>query len=229
MAAAAAQGPGQQRQLLSQRSTDSHRGSQLLSQRSTDSRASMELPPSVSQQLPALMEQQDEQQQQAELGSGMASSSLGTGPDNSSSLQTAETWLVLELCDKGCLQVGLLCWSCLLLVHDGLRYLLCTCACPAWKQHLGRGTGGNLRHDSAAAGAICSNPPPPCILRSPLPLHHILQDCIDRGWLRSGPNGPVSLAKVVVTATEIAAGMYTLHRADVLHGDLSPYNVLLTG
>lgn len=56
-----------------------------------------------------------------------------------------------------------------------------------------------------------------------------LQDAIDRGWLRDGTNGPVSLSKVIVTATEIAAGMFTLHKADVVHGDLSPYNVLLSG
>lgn len=46
--------------------------------------------------------------------------------------------------------------------------------------------------------------------------------------MRDGPSGPVSLAKVVVTAAEVAAGMYTLHKADVVHGDLSPYNVLLS-
>jgi serine/threonine-protein kinase RIO1 len=56
-----------------------------------------------------------------------------------------------------------------------------------------------------------------------------LQDAIDRGWLRDGPGGDVSLIKVVVTAAEIAAGMFTLHKADVTHGDLSPYNVLLNG
>lgn len=39
----------------------------------------------------------------------------------------------------------------------------------------------------------------------------------------------MSLVKVVVTAAEVAAGMYTLHKADIVHGDLSPYNVLLTG
>lgn len=56
-----------------------------------------------------------------------------------------------------------------------------------------------------------------------------LQDAIDRGWLLERPGGPVSLAKVIVTATEIAAGMSMLHKADVIHGDLSPYNVLLSG
>lgn len=38
----------------------------------------------------------------------------------------------------------------------------------------------------------------------------------------------MSLFKVMVTAAEVAAGMFTLHKADVVHGDLSPYNVLLT-
>lgn len=67
-----------------------------------------------------------------------------------------------------------------------------------------------------------------------LPLLHrfcskgCLQDAIDRGWLRHGPSGPVSLAKVVVTAAEVAAGMAALHKADIVHGDLSPYNVLLS-
>ena len=56
-----------------------------------------------------------------------------------------------------------------------------------------------------------------------------LQDAIDRGWLLERPGGPVSLAKVIVTATEVAAGMSMLHKADVIHGDLSPYNVLLSG
>lgn len=101
------------------------------------------------------------------------------------------------------------------------------------------------------------------------------QDAIDRGWLREGRGGRISLLKVLVTAAEVAAAMYTLHKvwgaqgaaadchaphprrcqrpgrvrsrcrcphpsptrasthapppqADVVHGDLSAYNVLLT-
>lgn len=70
----------------------------------------------------------------------------------------------------------------------------------------------------------CPAPPPPRYCNK-----GCLQDAIDRGWLRESPGGPVSLVKVVVTATEVAAGMASLHRADVVHGDLSPYNVLLSG
>lgn len=55
-----------------------------------------------------------------------------------------------------------------------------------------------------------------------------LQDAVDCGWLRESPAGPASLVKVLVTATEIASGILGLHRAGVVHGDLSAYNVLLT-
>lgn len=56
----------------------------------------------------------------------------------------------------------------------------------------------------------------------------LLQDAVDRGWLREGPAGPVSTLKLLATAAEIAAGMLHLHSQGIVHGDLSGFNVLLS-
>eukprot|EP00878_Enallax_costatus_P045345 GHUV01054529.1.p1 GENE.GHUV01054529.1~~GHUV01054529.1.p1 ORF type:complete len:141 (-),score=34.80 GHUV01054529.1:42-464(-) len=56
----------------------------------------------------------------------------------------------------------------------------------------------------------------------------LLQDAVDCGWLRESVDGPASLLKVIATATEVASGILALHRAGVVHGDLSAFNVLLT-
>jgi serine/threonine protein kinase len=52
---------------------------------------------------------------------------------------------------------------------------------------------------------------------------------VDRGWLRQGRvlDGPVHLPAVVATAAEIASGVAFLHARGIVHGDLSPYNILL--
>ncbi|KAI8472537.1 MAG: kinase-like domain-containing protein [Monoraphidium minutum] len=57
-----------------------------------------------------------------------------------------------------------------------------------------------------------------------------LQDTVDRGWLRtdrSHASGEPNLIAVLTTAHEIALGARYLHSLDVIHGDLSPFNVLL--
>ncbi len=54
---------------------------------------------------------------------------------------------------------------------------------------------------------------------------------MDRGWLRDVPSltqGRVSMAAVVQTAFEVASALLYLHSHDIVHGDLSAYNVLLT-
>lgn len=56
----------------------------------------------------------------------------------------------------------------------------------------------------------------------------LLQDAVDCGWLRDSVAGPVSLLKVIATANEVASGILTLHKAGVVHGDLSAFNVLLS-
>jgi serine/threonine protein kinase len=64
----------------------------------------------------------------------------------------------------------------------------------------------------------------PLLLLLPL----LLQDAVDRGWLRDGPAGPVSALKLLATAAEIAPGMLQLHSRGIIHGDLSAFNVLLS-
>ncbi|KAI8472786.1 MAG: hypothetical protein J3K34DRAFT_519492 [Monoraphidium minutum] len=57
-----------------------------------------------------------------------------------------------------------------------------------------------------------------------------LQDAIDRGWLRDSPSfttGRPNILAVLTTAREIASGMAYLHSRDIVHGDLSAYNVML--
>ncbi|PNH11410.1 Mitogen-activated protein kinase kinase kinase 13-A [Tetrabaena socialis] len=57
-----------------------------------------------------------------------------------------------------------------------------------------------------------------------------LQDAIDRGWLRVSPavisSGP-RMEAVVSTAVEIASALSFLHAKDIVHGDLSAWNVML--
>ena len=58
-----------------------------------------------------------------------------------------------------------------------------------------------------------------------------LQDGIDRGWFRtnrSAINGLPDLTPILATAREIASGMAHLHSLNILHGDLTSLNVLLT-
>ncbi|KAL4445354.1 hypothetical protein ABPG77_011179 [Micractinium sp. CCAP 211/92] len=61
--------------------------------------------------------------------------------------------------------------------------------------------------------------------------HGTLADAIERGWLRVGceQTGPPNLAHILQTALEVSSALLYLHRQDVLHGDLTAANVLLTG
>mmetsp|Transcript_35206 Transcript_35206/g.78353 ORF Transcript_35206/g.78353 Transcript_35206/m.78353 type:complete len:865 (-) Transcript_35206:387-2981(-) len=57
-----------------------------------------------------------------------------------------------------------------------------------------------------------------------------LQDAIDRGWLlhkRSCLEGTPSMEAVTATALEIASALRYLHTNDVVHGDLSGWNIML--
>ncbi|GLC36181.1 hypothetical protein PLESTF_001471200 [Pleodorina starrii] len=57
-----------------------------------------------------------------------------------------------------------------------------------------------------------------------------LQEAIDRGWLRterSALQGGPNLAAVLATAREVASALAYLHAANVVHGDLSGWNVML--
>jgi tRNA A-37 threonylcarbamoyl transferase component Bud32 len=59
----------------------------------------------------------------------------------------------------------------------------------------------------------------------------LLQDAIDCGWLResrSCVSGEVDMLAVMATTAEVAAAMLLLHRAGIVHGDLSAANVLLS-
>ncbi len=72
-------------------------------------------------------------------------------------------------------------------------------------------------------------PPPPASNLGPYPTPP--QDAIDRGWLlqdASAPGRTPNLLAVLVTAHEVAAGLQHLHTHDVVHGDLSAYNVMLS-
>lgn len=57
-----------------------------------------------------------------------------------------------------------------------------------------------------------------------------VQEAIDRGWLRterSALQGGPCLPAVVATATEVAYALAYLHSHNVVHGDLSSWNVML--
>ncbi|KAL4459136.1 hypothetical protein ABPG75_014001 [Micractinium tetrahymenae] len=57
-----------------------------------------------------------------------------------------------------------------------------------------------------------------------------LGDAVDRGWLRTQPklDAPPNVLAVLLTAQEISAALAYLHDQNILHGDLSPGNVLLS-
>ena len=62
-------------------------------------------------------------------------------------------------------------------------------------------------------------------------LMHSLQDANDRGWFRTEPSrakGKPDMGIILPTALEMAQGLSYLHSQGVLHGDLSPGNVLLS-
>jgi serine/threonine protein kinase len=57
------------------------------------------------------------------------------------------------------------------------------------------------------------------------------QDAIDTGALLTEPHrlqGRPYLPAILATAAEVAAGMAALHRQDMVHGDLSGFNVMLS-
>ena len=58
----------------------------------------------------------------------------------------------------------------------------------------------------------------------------IMQDANDRGWFRTEPSrtkGKPDMSIILPTALELAEGLGYLHEQGILHGDLSPGNVLL--
>ncbi|KAF5842686.1 kinase-like domain-containing protein [Dunaliella salina] len=58
-----------------------------------------------------------------------------------------------------------------------------------------------------------------------------LQDAIDRGWLRQNVqvlNSPPNLTDVIATSLEIVSALQFMHSQDIVHGDLSAWNVMLT-
>lgn len=58
-----------------------------------------------------------------------------------------------------------------------------------------------------------------------------MQDAVDRGWLldeASHFSGVLGLKKLLQTALELAKALAYLHRLDIMHGDLTGGNVMLT-
>ena len=67
--------------------------------------------------------------------------------------------------------------------------------------------------------------------RAAAPLLTLPQDAVDRGWLCTEPSytaGTPDEVSVLLTAREIASAMAFLHASNIVHGDLSAFNVLLT-
>ena len=59
----------------------------------------------------------------------------------------------------------------------------------------------------------------------------VVQDAVDRGWLleeASHFSGVLGLNKLLLTALELAKALAYLHRLDIMHGDLTGGNVMLT-
>ena len=57
------------------------------------------------------------------------------------------------------------------------------------------------------------------------------QDAVDRGWLldeASHFSGVLGLNRLLLTGLELAKALTYLHRLDILHGDLTGGNVMLT-
>ena len=145
-------------------------------------------------------------------GSRRGSLDLDLTPGNG----TVQTWIVMEYCDKGCLQVG------------------------------GRaGVGAEKRHTRCHAGTAVreaarmvvwwsggATPHPPtrvkrvngtCRPTSPdhLAAVPLVQDAIERGWLRterSAVSGRPNMAAVLATAREVAAALAYLHSQNVVRG-----------
>ena len=54
------------------------------------------------------------------------------------------------------------------------------------------------------------------------------QDALDKGDFKGELSNVPRLSAIIVTAQEVAAGLAYLHKHNVVHGDLSAFNVLLT-
>ncbi len=79
--------------------------------------------------------------------------------------------------------------------------------------------------------SVAAGPPVSIIAVLELCDRGCLQDALDLGWLltqRSRALAQPHLPAVLHTAAEIAAGLAALHAADVVHGDLSAFNVMLS-
>jgi serine/threonine protein kinase len=58
-----------------------------------------------------------------------------------------------------------------------------------------------------------------------------VQDANERGWFKTEPsqkNGKPDLSIILATALELAQAMEHLHALSIVHGDLTPFNVLLS-